>query len=438
MQKRKISAIVLAAGKGVRMKSSKPKVLSLICGKSLLEMVIDNLLEVKSFEEIILVLNKDLLFLTKSLKKKSKKIRITIQQKPLGTADAAKQGIAKLSKNISDVFIISADVVLFSPDNIEKLISSHIQSGRVASLVSGFSDSPYGYGRIIRNKAGQVERITEEIDLTDKEKQIAEINSGIYCFKKDELRKALKSVTRRPNKNEFYLTDCIQILSAREFEGEERIESICVDHVEDVLGINSAVELAKAQKILSLKIINEFLNLGVKIIDPQTTYIEADVEINQDCIIYPFTYIEAGVKIGNNCSIGPFARLRKGVRLGNNITVGNFIELSRTRVGNGTIMKHFGYFGDCIIGQNANIGAGTVTANYDGQNKFITNIADGAFIGCDTVLIAPVRVGKKAVTGAGAVLTKNKNVPDGKVALGLPARITNKKRRASKFINKRG
>ncbi len=175
-------------------------------------------------------------------------------------------------------------------------------------------------------------------------------------------------------------------------------------------------------------IVNVFLADGVKIIDPANTYIEADVEIGAETVIYPFTYIETQVVIGKNCSLGPFARLRKGVDIDDDVTVGNFVELSRTRVGSGTIIKHFGYLGDCSIGKKVNIGAGSVTANFDGKAKHKTRIEDGAFIGCDTVLVAPVKVGKAAITGAGSVIPKKKNVPKGKLALGVPARIVNKKR----------
>ncbi|MBU2541802.1 MAG: NTP transferase domain-containing protein [Candidatus Omnitrophica bacterium] len=417
-----ISAVVLAAGKGVRMKSKKPKVLIPLCGRTLLDTVIDNLLKVNDFKEIVIVLNKELLFLKRKLEARNQRIKVAIQLKPLGTADALKSALSKVAKAASDIFVINADVALFKVATIKRLIDSHMHSLRAATLLSAVSESPAGYGRVIRNKTGQVERITEEIDLCEEEKQIGEINSGIYCFKKGVLGRALGQIRRRKNKNEYYLTDAIGILLT------QGVGVVSAQTLEEILGINSAADLAKAARIMSSRIVSGFLAEGVKIMDPANTYIEANVKIGTETVIYPFTYIETQVVIGKDCSIGPFARLRKDVHLDDNVTVGNFVELSRTRVGSGTIIKHFGYLGDCSIGKKVNVGAGSVTANFDGLTKHKTHIEDGAFIGCDTVLIAPVKVGKTAVTGAGSVLVKKRNVPKGKVAVGVPARIINKKR----------
>ena len=424
MNKRSVSAIVLAAGKGVRMKSREPKILSRLCGKSLLDTVLDNLLKVKALDEIIVVLNKDILFLEKTLREKSKKIKVAVQVKPLGTADAVKAALAKIPKKSTDIFVIGADIVLFKISSIQALISMHLNSDKAATLITAISDSPHGYGRIIRNKAGQVEAIREEVDLGEQEKDIGEINSGIYVFKKKELLESLKYIKPSEIKKEYYLTDAISILSAK------GVETVAAETMEEVMGINSPSDLARAVKIQNLRTIGEFLMNGVKIIDPQTTYIENGVTIGEDSVIHPFTYIETEVRIGKNCSIGPFARLRKGVDLADRVSVGNFVELSRAKVGSGTIMKHFCYLGDSELGNNVNVGAGTVTANYDGKNKNKTIIEDDVFIGCDTVLIAPVKVGKKAVTAAGAVLAKKRNVPGGKLAIGVPARITELKRKA--------
>ncbi|MEW6009614.1 MAG: sugar phosphate nucleotidyltransferase [Candidatus Omnitrophota bacterium] len=422
---KRFSAIVLAAGKGVRMKSVQAKVLTSLCGKTLLDTVVDNLLKVKSLSEIVIVLNKTLLGLSKDLKSKSKRINIAIQARSLGTADAVKAGIGKISKKNTDVFVIGADIVLLKLNTIGKLIKFHTQNNNAVSLLSAFFDSPEGYGRIVRNKSGSVERITEEIDLSLDEKEIREINSGVYCFKRECLESALKHIKLRKNKNEYYLTDAIELLAS------EGIGALAAESADEILGINSFCDLVNVRKIMSKRIINTLLDNGVKILDPATTYIEVDAVIGPDTIIYPFTYIETGTKIGKNCSIGPFARLRKGVQLADNVTVGNFIELSRSRIGKGTLIKHFGYIGDARIGEKVNVGAGSVTANFDGVNKNLTKIEQGAFIGCDTVLIAPVKIGKNAVTGAGSVVTKRHNVPAGSLALGVPARLVNKKKNKS-------
>jgi bifunctional UDP-N-acetylglucosamine pyrophosphorylase/glucosamine-1-phosphate N-acetyltransferase len=421
VKKDQLSAVLLAAGKGVRMKSARPKVLSSVCGRTLLDTAINTILEIGLVKEIIVVLNKDLLKLAKTLKAKSKKIKVVVQFKPLGTADAVKVALKAVDKNSADIFISSADAVLVTKSTIHKLICSHLESGRSATLLSAFCDSPEGYGRIIRSKAGSIERITEEADLGEEEKEIREINSGVYCFKRLCLQRALKDIQIRKNKKEYYLTDAVALLLA------QGVNAVAADSADEVLGINSAFDLARVQKIMSSRIIASKLTQGIKILDPQTTYIEAGVEIGRDTVIYPFTYIEAGVEIGRGCSIGPFARLRRGVKLGNNVTVGNFVELSRARVGNKSVVKHFSYLGDALVGKAVNIGAGSVTANYDGKDKHITDIEDGAFIGCDTVLVAPVKIGKRSRTGAGAVVTKNKNVPAGKLAIGVPAKIIDKK-----------
>lgn len=421
LKKRYVAAVVLAAGKGVRMKSCQPKVLTRLCGKTLLDTVIDNLLKSKTASEVIVVLNKELLGLAQQLKAKNNKIKIAIQAKPLGTADAVRQALKVVSKKSTDIFVLSADVALITPTTLEKLIDVHLARERAITFLSAFIDNPEGYGRIIRNKAGTIERITEEIDLGDEEKEIREINSGIYCFQAAALQRALKDISLRKNKKEFYLTDVVALLLP------QGVQAVACDNPEEALGINCAADLVRIQKIMASRIIGGFLAAGIKIPDPATTYIESGVEIGQDTVIYPFSYIESDVKIGKHCSIGPFARLRKGVRLSDKVTVGNFIELSRTRVGSGTLMKHFGYFGDSIIGKGANIGAGSVTANYDGKNKHTTTIDDAAFIGCDTVLIAPVKVGKGAVTGAGSVLVKKRNIPKGAVAVGVPAQVLARK-----------
>ncbi len=249
------------------MKSDQAKVLTPLCGKTLLDTVIDNLLLVKNLNEIVIVLSKSLLALTKDLKAKSKKINIAIQIKPLGTADAVKAGIQKLSKKSTDVFITGADIALVKLSTIAKLIKSHCQDNNTVSLLSAFFDSPDGYGRIVRNKGGSVERITEEIDLSEDEKEIREINSGVYCFRREALERALKLIPRRKNKNEYYLTDAIEVLSGL------GVGALATESADEILGINSASDLANARKIMSKRIISALLDKGVKVLDPSTTYI---------------------------------------------------------------------------------------------------------------------------------------------------------------------
>ncbi|MFA5374047.1 MAG: DapH/DapD/GlmU-related protein, partial [Candidatus Omnitrophota bacterium] len=238
------------------------------------------------------------------------------------------------------------------------------------------------------------------------------------CFNQEKLKECLKLVKPNNKKREYYLTDCIRLLSSK----GELVESFLLEDINESLGVNSRVELAQANAIMRKTINEEFMRSGVTIVDPDNVYISFGAKIGRDSVIYPFTVIEKDVKIGNQCSVGPFCRLRPGTRLENNVSVGNFIEISRSRLASKTRAKHFGFIGDTRIGSHANIGAGAVTANYDGKNKNITVIGDNAFIGCDTVLVAPVRIGKRAKTGAGSVVTRGRNVLDNSVVVGIPAK----------------
>jgi bifunctional UDP-N-acetylglucosamine pyrophosphorylase/glucosamine-1-phosphate N-acetyltransferase len=303
-------------------------------------------------------------------------------------------------------------------ETIEKLIKRHIESGAAATLLTAKLEKPFGYGRILRDSYSSICAIVEEKDADDFQKEIKEVNTGIVCFDKDKLARSLKYVKPNNVKKEYYLTDVIAIL----YKKGDLIESVQIPDINEALGINSRVELAQANKVMQGRIQEVWMKKGVTIVDPHSTFISYGIEIGQDSTIYPFTVIEKDVKIGSQCFIGPFAHLRPGTRLDNNVAVGNFIEISRSKLAARTRAKHFGYIGDSKIGRSVNIGAGTVTANYDGKTKNITQIGDRAFIGSDTVLVAPVRVGKHAVTGAGTVVVKGTKVPDGAVVVGVPAR----------------
>ena len=250
------------------------------------------------------------------------------------------------------------------------------------------------------------------------------MNVGVYCFKIRDLFDALKCVEKNKKKQEFYLTDVIEIITNN---GKE-IKTVLSDGHKDYLGINNRKDLSIAEQVVRERVLEQFMFEGVTIIDPNTTYIDANVKIGQDTVLKPFTYIEKDVIIGKNCQIGPFARLRSGTKIEDNVEIGNFTEVSRTQIGKETRMKHFSYLGDAIVGSKANIGAGSVTANYDGNNKNVTNIGNNSFIGCDAVLVAPVKVGDDAVVGAGSVVTRNKNVPKNSVVYGIPAKIVKNKK----------
>ena len=277
---------------------------------------------------------------------------------------------------------------------------------------------PEGYGRILRDRYASICGIVEDRDADDFQKNIKEINTGIMCFHKDRLVSGLKSINLNKRKKEYYLTDIIEIFYKKGY----LLDALKAPDINEVLGINSRQDLAKANKIMQQRINQDLMREGVTIVDPDSTFVGFGVKVARDTTIYPFTVIERDVKIGKRCLVGPFAHLREGTILDDEVWVGNFLEICRAKISQKTIAKHFGYLGDTIIGKNVNIGAGTVTANFDGRKKNTTVIKDRAFIGCDTVLVAPVKIGRGAVTGAGAVVVKKKNIAEGVTVVGIPAR----------------
>jgi bifunctional UDP-N-acetylglucosamine pyrophosphorylase/glucosamine-1-phosphate N-acetyltransferase len=319
--------------------------------------------------------------------------------------------------------VLYADHPLLKKGTLKKLLHYHRENYPEVTLLTAKLKNPSGYGRILRDKYGSISRIVEEKDADSFQKDIKEINIGCACFNAQKLLTALKKVRRNNRKREYYLTDVIEII----YKAGGRIESVKLLDPTEGQGINSRSDLARANRIMQARIIQEHLENGVGVVDPQTTFIDWDVAIGADTRIYPFTVIERDVKIGKRCSIGPFAHLRPGTTIESDSAVGNFVELVRCKVSRYTLAKHFCYLGDTKVGSNVNIGAGVVTANFDGRKKNTSIIKDNAFLGCDTVLVAPVKIGKGAVTGAGAVVPKNKNVADHTVVVGMPARVIKKR-----------
>jgi len=319
-------------------------------------------------------------------------------------------------------------------------------------MLTIFADDPRGFGRIVRNKDGHVQAIVEEIQATPEQRAIRELNPGVYCFDANWLWDALKRIELSP-KGEYYLTDLVGIA----VRGGATIQTIQVDDPTEMIGINTRIHLAEATSIMRQRINQEWMLAGVTIIDPDTTYIEAEIHLGQDTILWPNTYLQGETEIGENCSlgpnaiirdtrignnckvfssvlegavleegcdVGPFGHLRKGAHLAHGVHMGNFGEVKNSYLGPGTKMGHFSYLGDATIGQNANIGAGTITCNYDGEQKHPTEIGDDVFIGSDTMLVAPISLGNGSRTGAGSVVTKD--VPDNTLVVGIPARAIRK------------
>lgn len=397
------------------MRSELPKVLHEVCGKPVIGYVIAVAKSVGSLKTYVVVGYKGEL-----VKARLGPGFVTVDQPHLaGTADAVRRVERHLKNYQGDILILCGDTPLLNRTVVKNLVRKHKQTGAAGTFLTAVVSDPRGYGRVIRNERGAAVAIREDKDASESERDIAEINVGVYCVQGRELWKALRGVELNPGKKEFYLTDIV----AAFHENGLKVETVGTADPSEGLGVNTKEDLAVAQRIVRERVVRNFMLQGVTVIDPATTYIDASVKIGKDTCIRPFSFIEADVRIGERCVVGPFARLRPGTRVGNDVEIGNFTEVSRTKVGNKTLMKHFSFLGDATVGAGVNIGAGTITANFDGRRKNPTKIGDGAFIGSDTVLIAPVRIGKKALVGAGSVVTSGKNVPDGGVAVGVPARI---------------
>ncbi len=411
------AAVILAAGRGTRMKSEIPKVLHPILGKPMIEYVIDTAKEV-GVGDIIVVAG----FGKELLKDALKGTKVVIQKELLGSGDAMNAVRPALGRFGGDVLVMCGDAPLLERDTLKNLIKRHRASQASATVLTANVNNPTGYGRIVKDSRGFVAKIVEELEADITQKCISEINTGTYCFKAKELFGALDEIKPDNKKKEYFLTDAIAVLHKR----GKRVEAVAVEDADTAIGINSRRDLAEATKILKEKILNSLMDSGVTIIDPSTTLISPDVRIARDTVIYPNTIIERGVDIGGYCRIGPFARIRSGVRLDDMVEIGNFVELVRTRVGSRTKIKHHAYLGDAAVGADVNIGAGTITANFDGKKKNKTIIEDGAAIGVGSILIAPVEVGAGSTVGAGCVVPKGRNIPRGATVVGVPARILKK------------
>lgn len=414
-----IAVIILAAGKGERMKSATPKVLHKICGRPMIEYVLDLAKGARAAETVVV-----LGFKHEIVRRHiGPGIKIAIQKKMLGTADAMKSGLRALKGRQEAAVVLYGDIPLLTGETLKRLIGHHLKNRPDATILTSDVNNPKGYGRIMRDKCSSICGIVEEKDADDFQKEIKEVNTGIICFNKDKLKACIGEIRANNRKKEFYLTDIIHIFYKKGYI----IDGLKLADFEEALGINSGVELARANTAMQKRINERLMKDGVAIIDPASTFISFGVKIGEGTAIYPFTIIEKNVKIGLRCSIGPFAHLREGTRIESDVVVGNFLEIVRSKLSPKILAKHFGYIGDSRIGKGVNIGAGTVTANFDGSAKGETVVKEGAFIGSDTVLVAPVKVGRNAVTGAGSVVVKGRNVPDNTVVAGVPARPLKKR-----------
>ncbi|MDD5085785.1 MAG: NTP transferase domain-containing protein [Candidatus Omnitrophica bacterium] len=419
---RGVVGIVLAAGLGTRMKSSRAKVLHEVFGRSLVGRVVDN---VKSLRPtgILVVVGYDRDKVIRSL---SGRVKFVWQKKQLGTGHALRVSERVLKGFRGNLFIVPGDMPLLCAETLRRFMTSHSKHRLSLSVLSARMKDPAGYGRIVRDKAGCLIAIREELDATASERMIHEVNTGIYCVDAVLCFRLLRGIGAKNKKKEFYLTDLVDLAHRHGF----RIEAFPLAGEEEALGINDRSGIMQAHRVIRMRVLSGLMKNGVTIVDPETTWIADGARVGRDTTIHPFTYIEHGVRIGKHCEIGPFSKIRSGSTIKDGSAIGSFVEVVRSSVGKRTRIKHLSYIGDAAIGDDVNVGAGTITANFDGKKKSKTTIGSRALIGSDTVLVAPVSVGKGARTGAGCVVTKKHNVRAGDTVVGVPARsIKNDRRR---------
>ncbi|RKY31253.1 MAG: hypothetical protein DRP68_05205 [Candidatus Omnitrophota bacterium] len=412
---RKLSAIVLGAGKSKRIRLARPKVILDLGGRPLIFYTLD-VLKKLGIEDISLVVGYKKEEVKKIVREKFPDIRFVHQKVCNGTAKAVEVALPFAKEE--DILVLCGDTPLIEAKTLRRFINLYFKENSPCALISSRLPFDSDLGRILRNSGGEVIKIIEKQQLTH---PIDEVNSGIYCFKKSYLGKGLKKIRMNKRKKEFFLTDIVEIFSRQNL----KISTYFLEDWRQIIGINTQSNLALAYKLLNERLLERAMRKGVRIIDPYTTFLSYDTKIGKNSIIYPFTYIEKNVIIGTNCSIGPFVHLRQNTYVKEGSSIGNFVEITRSQVGPKIRAKHFSYIGDATIKEGVNIGAGFVTANYDGKHKYKTLIEDYAFLGSHTVIVAPCKIGKNALTGAGAIVTKE--VENNTVVVGIPAKPLKKR-----------
>ncbi len=451
----KSTAILLAAGQGTRMKSNLPKVLHPVAGKPMIDHVLQAVGQATT-EPPIVIVGHGAEAVTRHL---GGATRTVVQSPQLGTGHAVLQAEALLKGESDLVVVCYADMPLLRGETLKRLVETQQENKGALSLLTVIADDPRGFGRIIRDEGGVVQAIVEEYVATPEQLRVKELNVGGYCFDANWLWDALHRIPQNPKKGEYYLTDIIEIA----VRDGLKVYATAMNDLEETIGVNTRVHLSEAEAVLRRRINQTHMLNGVTLIDPAATYIESDVIIGKDTVIYPNTFLRGKTEIGegnaigpntiirdskigdgckiltsdlegaileNNVEMGPFARLRKGAHLGNHVHMGNFGEVKDSHLREGVKMGHFSYIGNAQIGANTNIGAGAITCNFDGERKHPTEIGEDVFIGSDTMLVAPLKLGDGARTGAGAVVTKN--VAQDTLVVGMPARAIRKLERKTK------
>ena len=433
----RLSVVILAAGEAKRMRSRQPKVLHPLCGRPLIAYSLRTARVLA--DRIVLVVGPD----AEGVRAVAGgDVQIVEQRERLGTGHAVLQ--ARAACGAGTVLVLAADMPLLSSETLERLVKHHRKMGAVATVLTAVVDRPQGYGRILR-QGGRVKRIVEDRDATDDQKKIREINTSVYCFEARRLWKALAEIRPDNEQGEYYLTDVIGILA----KAGGRIEALAAPDPVEALGINDRKQLAAVAAVQRRRILDGLMESGVTILDPASTYIEDTVTIGPDTVVYPQVVLEGATTFGGDCVIGagshvsasrfgdrvtlrpyciiseavvehdavlgPFCHLRPGCHIGPKAKIGNFAELKKSRIGRGSKVPHVSYVGDTTVGENVNVGAGTVTCNYDGVGKHPTTIGDRAFVGTNSSLVAPLVIGEGAYVAAGSVITKD--VPPGALAV---------------------
>lgn len=445
----------MAAGLGTRMKSNRAKVLHELGGAPLIAYVVRAAQALEPRAIITIVGHQAEEVERAVLAEIGELAGFVVQEKQRGTGDAVESARSVLENSDSLVLVLSGDVPMIRVETLQKLIEHHYNTGAACSILSVRLENPTGYGRIIRDNNGEFRKIVEQRDATEEERQVREINSGIYCFDSKALYDALRKVEPKNDQGEYYLTDVAEIIL-----GSGGTVSVYLIHdPREVSGVNTRAELAEFENLVRRSAIRRLMiESGVTFIDPSHAYVSAEAQIGRDTVIYPNVTIEGKTVIGegcviragaritssrlgnnvtvkdhsvivdsqieSNCSVGPFAHLRMNAMLEEKASVGNFVEVKKSRLKRGTKAMHLSYLGDATIGERTNIGAGTVTCNFDGVNKHETIIEDDVKIGSDTMLVAPVRVGARSKTGAGSVVTRD--VPPDSLVAGVPAEVKKK------------
>ncbi|HEX6813681.1 MAG TPA: NTP transferase domain-containing protein [Planctomycetota bacterium] len=415
---RPLAVICLAAGLGKRTKVSTPKVLLPLCGRTLAATALAAVAPLQPVRTVVVLHHQKAAVqesLEKALAGQFASLQFVDQGTPKGTGHAVQVAMQALADFTGDVLVIQGDCPLVTTETLQELRELRTKSGAACALLTASLDDPSGLGRIVRDQGGRFAGIREHRDCSAEELAIREVNAGCYCFDGALLRPALAGLKTDNAQHEYYLTDAVLALVAKGV-------SVLETDATEIQGVNSLAELAQARGIMQERILEQHLGNGVLIVDPATTWIDHGVQIGADTKILPCTVISTGCVIGRHCEVGPFTHLRAGTVLEDGAEIGNFVEAKKSRLGAGAKAKHLTYLGDATIGAKSNIGAGTITANYDGVHKHSTRIGERCFIGSGTVIVAPSELGDHSMTGAGAVVVRGSVVGVSEVWVGVPAR----------------